>query len=125
MTFDLWISPEELSALPTRLATKTWFAGALTCDLQERHVTENNRSTNVKRTSEKAFGLIVFPSARRHNESFIVRRNSSRRNVYSVIPRCILRLPSSDGEQPVNTETRMFVRECEHTALHVSACTTE
>lgn len=57
MTFDLWISPEELSALPTRLATKTWFAGALTCDLQERHVTKNNRSTNV---SEKAFGLTSF-----------------------------------------------------------------
>lgn len=60
MTFDLWISPEELSALPTRLATKTWFAGALTCDLQERHVTKNNRSTNVERTSEKAFGLMSF-----------------------------------------------------------------
>lgn len=33
MTLDLWIPPEKLSALPTRLATKTGFTQTLSCDL--------------------------------------------------------------------------------------------
>lgn len=35
VTFDLGISPEQLSALPTRPATKTRFARTLSGDLQE------------------------------------------------------------------------------------------
>lgn len=35
VTFDLWISPEKLSALPTRPAPKPGFARTLSSDLQE------------------------------------------------------------------------------------------
>lgn len=35
--------------------------------------------------------------------------HASKTNVLSAIPQCILRLPSCDGEEPINTETQIFV----------------
>lgn len=49
MTFDLWIPPEELSALPTRPATKTGSAQALSCDLQEQRNHEGRQVNKILR----------------------------------------------------------------------------
>lgn len=52
VTFNLWISPEKLFALPTRPATKSWFAQTLSCDLQE---TINTRQANADNTTHLLF----------------------------------------------------------------------
>lgn len=47
--------------------------------------------------------------------------HASKTNVCSAIPQCILRLPSCDGEEPINTETQIFV--CVYSVIHVSVNT--
>jgi len=61
VTFDLRVTPEEFSAFPTRLATETGSAQALSCDLQEQNPREGHINTDM-------CGVFnVFPFTHRHN----------------------------------------------------------
>lgn len=67
MTFDLRIPPKELSALPTRPATKTGFAQALSCGLQEQQKHKKHQVNKILQnilrfTGEKKIEVAAFVS---------------------------------------------------------------